>query len=98
MYRSRMSKKLNEIILNYVSSISDDVEIAFYDIIGSQAHSIMLYENKILTKNETKKILSALEKLKKEKFEKKSNSEDIHELIESLVCKWRKNAYCSFKK
>ena len=87
MYRSRMSKKLNEIILNYVSSISDDVEIAFYDIIGSQAHSIMLYENKILTKNETKKILSALEKLKKEKFEKKSNSEDIHELIESLVIK-----------
>ena len=87
MYRSRMSKKLNEIILNYVSSISDDVEIAFYDIIGSQAHSIMLYENKILTKSETKKILSALEKLKKEKFEKKSNSEDIHELIESLVIK-----------
>jgi len=87
MYRSRMDKKLNEIILNYVSSISDDVEIAFYDIIGSQAHSIMLYENKILTKSELKKILSALEKLKKEKFEKKSNSEDIHELVESLVIK-----------
>ena len=45
-----INKKLDEIILNYVSSISDDVEIAFYDIIGSQAHSIMLYENKILTK------------------------------------------------
>ena len=87
MYRSRMGKKLDEIILNYVSSISDDVEIAYYDIIGSQAHSIMLYENKILTKSEIKKILSALEKLKKEKFEKKSNSEDIHELIESLVIK-----------
>jgi len=87
MYRSRMDKKLDEIILNYVSSITDDVEIAYYDIIGSQAHSIMLYENKILTKSELKKILSALEKLKKEKFEKKSNSEDIHELVESLVIK-----------
>ena len=82
-----MGKKLDDITLNYVSSISDDVEIAFYDIIGSQAHTIMLYENKILTKSETKKILSALEKLKKEKFEKKSTSEDIHELIESLVIK-----------
>jgi len=82
-----MGKKLDDITLNYVSSISDDAEIAFYDIIGSKAHTIMLYENKILTKSETKKILSALEKLKKEKFEKKSNSEDIHELIESLVIK-----------
>ncbi len=87
MYRSRMGKNLDDITLNYVSSISDDIEIAIYDIIGSQAHTIMLYENKILTKSETKKILSALEKLKKEKFEKKSNSEDIHELIESLVIK-----------
>ncbi len=87
MYRSRMGKNLDDITLNYVSSISDDVEIAIYDIIGSQAHTIMLYENKILTKSETKKILSALDKLKKEKFEKKSNSEDIHELIESLVIK-----------
>ena len=87
MYRSRMGKKLDDITLNYVSSISDDVEIAFYDIIGSQAHTIMLYENKIISKSETKKILSALEKLKKEKFEKKSSSEDIHELIESLVIK-----------
>lgn len=87
MYRSRMSKSLDDITLDYVSSVSDDAEIAFYDIIGSQAHSIMLYENKIITKNEVTKILLALEKLKKEKFEKKSDSEDIHELIESLVIK-----------
>ena len=47
MYRSRLGNKLDEIILDYVSSISDDNEIVFYDIVGSQAHSIMLYENKI---------------------------------------------------
>ena len=87
MYRSRMGKSLDDITLDYVSSISDDLEIAFYDIIGSQAHSIMLYENKIITKNEVSKILKSLEKLKKEKFEKKSDSEDIHELIESMVIK-----------
>ena len=63
MYRSRLGKKLDDITLNYISSISDDSDIAFYDIIGSEAHVIMLYENKILTKKELKNILSSLENL-----------------------------------
>ena len=87
MYRSRLGNDLNEITLDYVSSISDDVEIALYDILGSQAHVIMLHEKKIITKAEVKKILLALESLKKEKFDKKFHAEDIHELIESLVIK-----------
>ena len=55
MYRSRLGGTLDEITLDYVSSMSDDTDIVFYDIIGSQAHSIMLYENKILTKKDLKK-------------------------------------------
>ena len=87
MYRSRLGKNLGKTTLDYVSSLNDDVEIALYDILGSQAHTIMLYENKIITKKEIKKILKGLENLKEEKFEKKSSSEDIHELIESLIIK-----------
>lgn len=87
MYRSRLDKSLDKHTQEYVSSIVDDAEIAQYDIAGSQAHAIMLYENKILSKSEIKKILLALEKLKKENFDKKSSAEDIHELIESLVIK-----------
>lgn len=87
MYRSRLDQNLGKQTLDYVSSISDDLEIAFYDIIGSQAHAIMLYENKVITKLEIKKILRALENLKKEKFQNNSSAEDIHELIESLVIK-----------
>lgn len=87
MYRSRLEKNLDKHTLDYVSSISDDSEIALYDIIGSQAHSIMLYENKILSRAEVKKILSALEKIKKENLSEKSSAEDIHELIETLVIK-----------
>jgi len=68
MYRSRLGKNLEKVTLDYVSSIDDDVEIAHYDILGSQAHTIMLYENKIITKNEIKKILKGLESLKKAKF------------------------------
>ena len=87
MYRSRLDTDLSDITLDYVSSINDDSEIAFYDIIGSQAHSLMLFQNNIITKNDVKKILSALENLKKQKFDSSSGAEDIHELIESLVIK-----------
>jgi len=87
MYRSRLGTDLSDITLDYVSSINDDSQIALYDILGSQAHTIMLYENTIITKNDAKKILSALESLKKEKFSTSSGAEDIHELIETLVIK-----------
>ena len=87
MYRSRLGTDLSNITLDYVSSINDDSEIALYDIIGSQAHTIMLLQNNTITKNDAKKILSSLENLKNEKFDSSSGAEDIHELIESLVIK-----------
>jgi len=87
MYRSRLDTDLSDITLDYVSSINDDSEIAFYDIVGSQAHVLMLFQNNIITKIDAKKILVALENLKKEKFDSSSGAEDIHELIESLVIK-----------
>ena len=88
MYRSRLGGTLDDITLDYVSSMSDDTDIVFYDIIGSEAHSIMLYENKLLKKEELKKILVALEDLKKGKISQPDfEPEDIHELIESLVVK-----------
>ncbi|MCV0410400.1 argininosuccinate lyase [Nitrosopumilus sp.] len=87
MYRSRLGTDLSDITLDYVSSINDDSEIAYYDIIGSQAHTLMLYQNNIITKNDAKKILSTLNFLKNEKFDVSSGAEDIHELIESLVIK-----------
>jgi len=90
MYRSRLGNDLSDITLDYVSSMDDDSQIVLYDIVGSQAHALMLYRQKIISKNDVKKILSALESLKKEEFDSFSSSsgaEDIHELIESLVIK-----------
>jgi argininosuccinate lyase len=87
MYRSRLGTDLSDITLDYVSSINDDTQIIFYDILGSQAHTLMLYENQIITKNDARKILSALQSLKNEKLDTLSGAEDIHELIESLVIK-----------
>ncbi|QDI88679.1 argininosuccinate lyase [Candidatus Nitrosopumilus sp. SW] len=87
MYRSRLGNDLSDITLDYVSSIDDDSAIAFYDILGSQAHVLMLYQQNIITKNDAKKILSSLESLKDETFDSSSGAEDIHELIETLVIK-----------
>ena len=87
MYRSRLGNDLSDITLDYVSSINDDAAIAFYDIVGSQAHALMLYQQNIITKNDAKKILSSLEILKDETFDSSSGAEDIHELIEALVIK-----------
>ena len=87
MYRSRLGTDLSDITLDYVSSINDDSEIALYDILGSQAHVLMLFQNNIITNIDAKKILSALETLKNEKFDVSSGAEDIHELIETLVIK-----------
>ena len=88
MYRSRLGKKLDDITLSYVSSMADDSDIAFYDIIGSEAHVIMLYENKLLTKKELKNILLSLENLKGGNISNPDfEPEDIHELIEALVIK-----------
>ncbi|QLH04121.1 argininosuccinate lyase [Nitrosopumilus oxyclinae] len=87
MYRSRLGTDLSDITLDYVSSINDDSEIALYDILGSQAHALMLFQQNIITNTDAKKILSALENLKNEKFDASSGAEDIHELIETLVIK-----------
>ena len=87
MYRSRLGTDLSDVTLDYVSSINDDSEIALYDILGSQAHALMLFQQNIITNNDAKKILRALESLKNEKFDASSGAEDIHELIETLVIK-----------
>ena len=85
MYRSRLDNDLNDVTLDYVSSINDDAQIAFYDIVGSQAHTLMLLRQSIINKNDAKKILLSLDDLKNKKFDSSSGAEDIHELIESLV-------------
>ena len=88
MYRSRLKGKLDKHVLEYLSSISDDLALLYYDIIGSEAHSIMLYEQGLIKKLELKKILHALEGAKKADLKKLgSDYEDIHEALEAFVVK-----------
>ncbi|TFG01494.1 MAG: argininosuccinate lyase, partial [Promethearchaeota archaeon] len=88
-YRSRLDLPMNEKVLNFLSSLEDDLWIVEEDITGTQAHDIMLYEQGILAGEEIKKILISLEKIRKKitnhKLKLDHNFEDIHPFIEKLV-------------
>jgi argininosuccinate lyase len=86
MYRSRPSDKLKDDVLKFLSSIDQDQSILYYDILGSEAHSIMLHEMGHITHSELKKILSALEEAKKSPAKLQNEGyEDIHEALEAFV-------------
>ncbi|MFL6493776.1 MAG: argininosuccinate lyase [Nitrososphaera sp.] len=86
MYRSRSGEKLEENVLRFLSSMDQDYSILYYDIIGSEAHSIMLHEKGHITKEELKKILAGLEEAKKSPTSIKTEDyEDIHEALEAFV-------------
>jgi argininosuccinate lyase len=88
VYRSRSGIELDENAFNFMTSIDDDYAILYYDILGSEAHSIMLYESGLLTLIDLKKILQGLEEVKKNPNVLSTNGyEDIHEAIEAFIIK-----------
>jgi argininosuccinate lyase len=75
-------------VLRFLSSMQHDQPILYYDIIGSEAHSIMLHEKGHVTLAELKKILSALEAARKNPSAiEAEGAEDIHEALEAFVIK-----------
>jgi argininosuccinate lyase len=88
VYRSRSRIKLDKYAFKFLSSMDDDHAILYYDILGSEAHSIMLYEIGFLTLLELKKILQGLEEVKKNpKLISNNGYEDIHESLEAFIIK-----------
>src|ERR671927_768422 len=88
MYRSRSEIKLDENAFNFMTSIDDDNAILHYDILGTEAHTIMLYEIGFLTLTDLKKILQGLEDVKTDPNVLSTDSyEDIHEALEAFIIK-----------
>jgi argininosuccinate lyase len=88
MYRSRPKGDLDDDVLRFLSSMQHDQSILYYDIVGSQAHSIMLYEMGHISLAELKKILLALEEARKGPAKIETEGfEDIHEALEAFVIK-----------
>ncbi|WP_455367613.1 argininosuccinate lyase [[Eubacterium] cellulosolvens] len=89
IYRSRLTQSYDKRAASFVSSLSEDRWIILEDIKGTEAHDIMLAEQKIINRRELKLILNALEEIRHEahtgKIRLVGKSEDIHEYIESRV-------------
>ena len=86
---ARLSKDVLPIVENFLSSMKDDVKIAFYDVLGTQVHNIMLIEQGIVKKEEGMRILGELQAIKQEIIENSikydMSFEDIHPFIEDRV-------------
>ncbi len=90
-WRARFDEDTLDEVLEYTAGedIKIDEKLIFYDIIGTQAHNIMLFKIGLLKKNEITSILKVLEDLKKEflegKIQLRKEFEDVHLNIERLV-------------
>jgi len=88
MYRSRPKEDLEPEGLSFLTSLELDNEIAVYDMLGTQAHVIMLYENNLLTLVNLKKILTELLVLRRNPKKLAGRGyEDIHEALETHMVK-----------
>jgi argininosuccinate lyase len=86
MWEGRFKEKTDISVIEFTKSIDIDKKLAIYDLIGSIAHTKMLFKVGLITKEEKDDILEGLKKIKKEikegKFEILQTDEDIHTAIE----------------
>ena len=86
MWEGRFKEKTDISVIEFTKSIDIDKKLAIYDLIGSIAHTKMLFKVGLITKKEKEDILKGLKKIKSEiregKFEILPTDEDIHTAIE----------------
>ena len=89
LFRIRLDTPLDKKALKFISSLKEDLWIAEEDIIGTEVHDIMLFEQGLLNKSEIKEILTSLEDIREQlltnRIELNDNFEDIHPFIEQSV-------------
>ena len=89
LWGSRFSKKLDESVNDFNSSLSFDKKLCKYDIQGSVAHVLMLKDRKILDEDEALLLVNALNEILLDYEEGKivfdTAFEDIHTNVEKLL-------------
>jgi len=88
-WEKRLAGEPDELTVDFVESLSVDRRLYKYDIVGSIAHSQMLAEQKLITKDELKAIKDGLIEISREiekgQFEFIKKYEDIHLAIEAAL-------------
>jgi argininosuccinate lyase len=91
LYRSRLVEQADMKAGRFMSSLKDDIEILLEDIYGTEAHDIMLCEQGIISRDDLRQILTALEKIRREAeqgiLKVEGEYEDVHEFLEDHVIK-----------
>jgi argininosuccinate lyase len=90
-WEKRLSGERDELLVDFVESLSVDERLYKYDIVGSIAHAQMLAEQKLITREEFKQIKQGLieigEEISAGRFKFDKRLEDIHMAIESALVK-----------
>lgn len=84
VYRSRLKVRLDETTEKFISSLRTGRQLLPYEIDSSIAHALMLREQNILTREQVRRLVGALDSLRTQKLPAKG-FEDIHEYVESAV-------------
>jgi len=88
-WEKRLAGEPDELVVDFVESLSYDKRLYKYDIAGSIAHAQMLAEQKLIGKDELKQIKDGLIEISGEiaegRFKFDKTCEDIHMAIESAL-------------
>jgi argininosuccinate lyase len=91
LWSGRFDKAPSSEMIEFTSSLSVDIRLAWYDVIGSIAHARMLVKQRIISEEDGNKIIDGLKELLKEietgTIDIDENSEDVHSCIEMLLTK-----------
>lgn len=84
-----MNEGLDDAVRKYVSSVESDSKILPFDIAGTEAHVVMLYQAKIMPEADAANILAALGRLRdgEANLTNIKNAEDGHEMLEAYISK-----------
>ncbi|MGQ9513768.1 MAG: argininosuccinate lyase [Thermoproteota archaeon] len=85
IYRSRLKRGLTGASASFISSLSEDRRILDFDIMGTMAHDIMLYEHGMMGIEDLRAILSSLQAIKEKGELVNGDFEDVHEFLEAKV-------------
>jgi argininosuccinate lyase len=90
-WEKRLSGEPDQLMVDFVESLSIDKRLYKYDIAGSIAHAKMLAQRKLITKGELAKIKRGLGQIERDitlgKFKFDKTYEDIHMAIEAALVK-----------
>ena len=89
LWGARFTKEIDKDFFQFQKSIEYDYKLAKYDVYHSIIHVLALADAKILSRPETKKLISSLKEILKEidsnKFKPNLESEDIHTDIQNRI-------------